>query len=112
FAGEYADIETGFVYLRARYYDPATGQFLSRDPLVAVTRSAYSYAAGDPLDASDPTGLKCIFRHKHGGCVGGSIAHTAGAFVGGMLGNDCSYEKGGANMVACSFGFATPYAMV
>ncbi|HEX5505591.1 MAG TPA: RHS repeat-associated core domain-containing protein, partial [Thermomicrobiales bacterium] len=30
FAGEQADAETGFVYLRARTYDPATGQFLQR----------------------------------------------------------------------------------
>ena len=27
------DAETGLVYLRARYYDPSTGQFLSRDPI-------------------------------------------------------------------------------
>ena len=26
YAGEYTDAETGFIYLRARYYDPATGQ--------------------------------------------------------------------------------------
>ena len=31
-AGEYRDAETGLVYLRARYYDPSTGQFLTRDP--------------------------------------------------------------------------------
>jgi len=37
----YTDAETGFVYLRARYYDPTTGQFISRDPLVALTGSAY-----------------------------------------------------------------------
>src|SRR5437899_2683222 len=28
-AGEYTDAESGSVYLRARYYDPATGQFSS-----------------------------------------------------------------------------------
>ena len=26
--------DTGLIYLRARTYDPATAQFLSRDPLV------------------------------------------------------------------------------
>jgi len=57
FAGEYADAETGFVYLRARYYDPATGQFLSRDPLVALTGSAYAYVDGNPLNGTDPSGL-------------------------------------------------------
>ena len=29
FAGEYTDAETGFVYLRGRYYDPSSGQFLN-----------------------------------------------------------------------------------
>jgi RHS repeat-associated protein len=58
FAGEWTDAESGFVYLRARYYDPATGQFLSRDPLVADTRSPYGYVHGSPLNGIDPTGLK------------------------------------------------------
>ena len=53
----YTDAETGFVYLRARYYDPATEQFLSRDPLVALTDSAYGYVGGSPLNATDPLGL-------------------------------------------------------
>jgi RHS repeat-associated protein len=59
FSGEYTDAETGFVYLRARYYDPATGQFLSRDPLVALTHAPYSDASGNPLNLSDPSGLGC-----------------------------------------------------
>ena len=37
-AGQYADQESGRVYLRARYYDPNTAQFLTRDPLVSLTR--------------------------------------------------------------------------
>ena len=39
-----------------RYYDPATGQFLSVDPAVAVTQAPYPYAGDDPVNASDPTG--------------------------------------------------------
>ncbi len=35
--GEYTDNETGNQYLRARYYDPATGQFLSADPIESKT---------------------------------------------------------------------------
>ena len=58
FAGQYQDAESGMYYLRARYYDPATGQFLSLDPLVAITRQSYSYALGSPLNLSDPSGLK------------------------------------------------------
>ena len=56
FAGEYAD-ENGFVYLRARWYDPLSGQFLSVDPLVDVTWDPYGYASGNPVQLTDPLGL-------------------------------------------------------
>ena len=39
YAGEYTDGKSGLVYLRARYYDPSTEEFLSRDPLVETTGS-------------------------------------------------------------------------
>lgn len=54
---QYTDAETGFQYLRARYYDLATGNFLTRDPLEAETREAYGYVGGDPLNRVDPSGM-------------------------------------------------------
>jgi len=54
YAGQYTDAETGFQYLRARSYDPATQQFLSVDPLVGQTGQPYAYAAADPLNMVDP----------------------------------------------------------
>lgn len=42
-------------YLRARYYDPGTGRFLSRDPLMIGNR--YSYVGNNPLNYIDPYGL-------------------------------------------------------
>jgi RHS repeat-associated protein len=75
--GQYQDSETKLLFLRARYYDPVSGQFLTRDPLEAATRSPYAYAASDPLDASDPSGL-CIFGHNaQGGCRGGNAYNWA-----------------------------------
>jgi RHS repeat-associated protein len=59
YEGEYIDSEIGLYYLRARYYHPATGQFLTRDPLEAVTQQPYAYAHDDPLNAIDPSGLGC-----------------------------------------------------
>lgn len=50
------DAESGPYYLRARYYDPGTAQFLSRDPLVSKTMSPYAYVAGNPLNRTDPSG--------------------------------------------------------
>jgi len=54
--GQYTDAETGLQYLRARYYDPATSQFLTKDPLVSVTGQPYAYATDNPLNNTDPTG--------------------------------------------------------
>jgi RHS repeat-associated protein len=55
YAGQYTD-GTGLIYLRARYYDPATAQFLSADPLVDQTWAPYAYAGDNPLSNVDPTG--------------------------------------------------------
>ena len=57
YAGQYQDTETGFYYLRNRYYDPATAQFLTTDPLVNQTQAPYYYASDNPLNGTDPTGL-------------------------------------------------------
>jgi RHS repeat-associated protein len=56
YAGQYTDEESGLVYMRARYYDPATQQFISRDPLVGVSGQPYVYAGGNPVNAVDPGG--------------------------------------------------------
>jgi len=54
--GELQDAATGLQYLRARTYNPARGQFLTRDPLEQQTGQAYLYASGDPINGSDPSG--------------------------------------------------------
>ncbi|MCC6959006.1 MAG: hypothetical protein IT301_04090 [Dehalococcoidia bacterium] len=58
FAGQQTD-GTGLQYLRARYYDPATGTFLSREPLAIYPRcigNLFSYSAGRVVNGYDPTG--------------------------------------------------------
>jgi RHS repeat-associated protein len=57
YAGEYTD-PTGYLYLRARYYDPTTAQFLTVDPLVDSTGNPYGYTTGNPLQYVDPLGLR------------------------------------------------------
>jgi RHS repeat-associated protein len=58
YAGEYRDGASGLIYLRARYYDPATQQFLTVDPLVKEGEQAYAYVDDNPLNHKDPSGLK------------------------------------------------------
>jgi RHS repeat-associated protein len=53
---QYTSSDTGPIYLRARVYDPATTQFLTVDPLVATTRTPYSYAGDNPVNWGDASG--------------------------------------------------------
>jgi uncharacterized protein RhaS with RHS repeats len=52
---------SGQMYMRNRYYDPASGQFTQPDPIgIAGGMNVYGFAAGDPVSFSDPYGL-CIW---------------------------------------------------
>jgi RHS repeat-associated protein len=55
--GQYTSPDTGLVYLRNRVYDPATAQFPTRDPAVAITRAPHNYAGDNPLTYRDRSGL-------------------------------------------------------
>jgi RHS repeat-associated protein len=46
----------GIVIVGARAYLPATGQFLSADPLVDSGQNLYGYTDGDPVNAKDSSG--------------------------------------------------------
>jgi hypothetical protein len=50
--------------LVGRYYDPATGQFVSVDPLVDATEQAYMYTSDDPVNLTDPLGLKAALPNS------------------------------------------------
>jgi RHS repeat-associated protein len=61
YQGEEWDQDLGLCNLRARYMNPLTGRFLSRDPgdgdnSNPVTLHKYLYADGDPVNGADPTG--------------------------------------------------------
>jgi RHS repeat-associated protein len=61
YRGEQYDPDLGLYYLRARYYNPLTGRFMSRDPEDGQlndpkTLHKYLYAGGDPVNAIDRTG--------------------------------------------------------
>ena len=61
YCGEYYDKETATVYLRARYYNPNTGRFISRDSYVGrrtdpLSLNLYTYCANNPVYFFDPSG--------------------------------------------------------
>ncbi len=84
YQGQQQDPESNLYYLRARYYDPATGRFISRDPVKGYlqdprTQNGYDYALNNPINLSDPSGLevngKCISCSV--GILGYSYSKTA-----------------------------------
>ena len=60
YCGEYFDIETGFIYLRARYYDPTLGRFIFEDPARSET-NWYVYCSSNPVVFADPSGLDIYY---------------------------------------------------
>jgi hypothetical protein len=58
-----------------RYYDPATGSFLSVDPTVATTTQPYVYATDDPVNNIDPSG-DCVSLFNVVCVGGGSVTST------------------------------------
>jgi RHS repeat-associated protein len=61
YAGEFLDVETGLYYLRARYYNPFIGRFISEDSYWSedanpLSLNRYTYVNNDPLRFVDPTG--------------------------------------------------------
>jgi len=95
-----------------RYYDPATGQFLSVDPLVDVTGQPYAYTGDDPVNAIDPDGLDCgIFS-----ALCGAYDATAGGLKTAGAATYNGLETAGAAMLngaqyAGAFLWNTAYAL-
>ncbi len=61
YRGERHDPATGLVYLRARWYDPSTGRFMTPDVADGTTEDSrtlnrYVYALSDPLNKLDRSG--------------------------------------------------------
>lgn len=109
--GQEYDQETGLYSLRARYYDPQLGRFLSEDPIgIAGGLNLYAYAGNDPVNARDPSGLELTLD---GGGGGGDICFSFTTYVwhrvtiynneGGVTSSQ-EYYKPGTTTVMCSGG--------
>ncbi|HEX6701714.1 MAG TPA: DUF6531 domain-containing protein [Gaiellaceae bacterium] len=80
FTGEYLDA-IGLYNLRAREYDPASGRFLTLDPLPVATGSpyvsSYVYADDEPTVLVDPTGMGATQPADDGPCLAGESSAAA-----------------------------------
>ena len=71
YTGHVSDPETSLIYMKARYYDPVTGSFLSIDPLGPTPGNVayfnrFSYVGNNPISRIDPSGK--YFCDSKGGC--------------------------------------------
>ena len=65
YCGEYFDKETGTIYLRARYYDPAIGRFITEDSYWGkdsdpLSLNLYTYCYNNGVNYFDPSGHEYI----------------------------------------------------
>src|SRR6185437_14736552 len=98
FLGKPADPDTALDLLGARQYDPATGSFLSLDPVFEdgspLQMGGYAYAAGNPIAGADPTGLtRCV--ETASGCVQPPSGNGGGGDGGGGGGYTGTGSGGG-----------------
>jgi RHS repeat-associated protein len=71
----------GLVNMRLRYYDPATGRFITRDPTgIFGGVNLYDYVNEDPVDLSDPTGERSVGQLvKSGAQIFGAVGEIEGS---------------------------------
>jgi RHS repeat-associated protein len=100
YLGQPQDPTTSLDLLGARQYDPATGRFLSVDPILETgdqrQMNGYSYAADNPVNGSDPNGTRfqcptgdpsCNAGLGSGKGSGGSPGDTIGSDLGDLGGD-------------------------
>jgi RHS repeat-associated protein len=90
---QYTNTDTGLIYLRARYYDPLTAQFLSVDPALEITGEPYTYTTDNPENNTDPSG-EYVYGYRY---PGGGRAGFGWAFGGSAGGCGAVWSRGGFN---------------
>ncbi|HEX5387128.1 MAG TPA: RHS repeat-associated core domain-containing protein [Gemmatimonadales bacterium] len=96
-------------YMRARWYEPQTGRFLSEDPAgLAGGLNAYTFADDDPVNGSDPSGMcppeddaPClgeltVFGHRAPGNPETALINHSGCFLARSMEDDAWHCKFGA----------------
>jgi RHS repeat-associated protein len=109
--GHKQDDESGLIYMRARYYDPGAGRFLSEDPQ-GSGQNWYTYCSNDPVCLSDFSGANPLI-------IAGVIVGIIYAIIAVMISfseeagtTDSALEKGLKIATAALTGFLAGFACV
>jgi RHS repeat-associated protein len=130
YRGEQYDPDLSLYYLRARYYNPATGRFMSRDPwkgflFDAKTLHKYLYVGSNPVNYVDPRG-RDLFEYSIMsnaaipearlvsiyGCVAGASFTAASLILAQSAPNWTGYAGIGGAVVGCVTLLPVPTAAV
>jgi RHS repeat-associated protein len=86
--GHVQDDKSGLIYMRARYYEPWSGRFVSEDP-ARDGLNWYSYCKNDPVNSSDASGKFAItLGLALAGFIIGFLTGGITALLGGQGGLD------------------------
>ena len=105
YRGYYFDMETGFYYLNARYYDPALGRFISPDTTDVLTvasmeltdKNLYAYCDNNPVMREDKGGQ--FWNIIVGAVIGGGL-ELAGQLLSGKSLSEVNWAKVGVSAVS------------
>jgi len=87
FAGGLRDAATGLVRFGARDYDPETGRWTAKDPILFSGGDAnlYGYVLADPVNLVDPNGKHPVMIAAGLGALVGATANVLGSYFAGTL---------------------------
>jgi RHS repeat-associated protein len=101
------DPESSLYYLRARYYDPLIGRFISKDPVkgsltLPQSQNPYAYALNNPVNLSDPSGEYAQILSSLAN-VGSTVVRACAGFiskVGSKVSNFVNKTPAGSQLIS------------
>ena len=107
YRGYVYDEETGFYYLKSRYYDPETCRFISADVLLStgqgvIGHNCFAYCNNNPVNACDSEGVFPFLAVT--AIIGAVVGAVAGGIIAAANGGDTADIIAGAAIGAAAGG--------
>jgi RHS repeat-associated protein len=93
--GQYEDPETGLHYNRFRYYDPASGQYASQDPIRLLGGSQLHSYVADPHALMDPFGLQQLIDPSRINFSQRTVAGNVETYIEDMRSGKWDWDRSG-----------------